>query len=244
MKTILLYSLLLIFGCTCNSSKNISADNKTDTDTFYTYKNASYDGIGKYYLGREIAHVMGAGVSDWLEREERNEEENAELAIAKMPLSSNSVVADLGAGTGYYSFRIAERIPQGKLYAIDIQDEMLRQLQQRKKLLKDSVVEVIKGTEQSINLPASSTDLLIMVDVYHELSYPREILQSAYKALKPSGKILLLEYRKEDPSIPIKELHKMSVEQINKEMAANGFTLSSRKEFLPIQHFLLYEKAK
>ena len=242
MKLFLIYITIICFSCTSSHTKK-TFDSKGDgNDSAYNFKTASHDGIGKYYMGREIAHVMGASASDWLERPERDDEESTELAIARIPLSANSVVADLGAGTGYYSFKLAKRIPLGKVYAIDVQEEMLRQLKAKKLVVQDSVVEVIKGSEQSINLPASSTDLVIMVDVYHELSYPKEILESIYKALKPSGKILLLEYRQEDPSIPIKELHKMSVQQVNKEMDANGFRLSKKEDFLPIQHFLLYEK--
>jgi ubiquinone/menaquinone biosynthesis C-methylase UbiE len=225
----------------CNAQRK-QAVTKPGADSVYTYGNASYDGIGKFYLGREISFVMGAAASDWLERDERDTEENTRLAIERIPLQPNNVVADIGAGTGYYSFRIAARVPQGKVYAVDIQDEMIRMLEERKMQLKDSTVTVIKSTIKSPNLPDSSTDLAIMVDVYHELEYPMEMLQALRKALKPSGKILLIEYRGEDPSVPIKPLHKTTVAQLNKEMEANGFKLSYKGDFLPIQHFLVYQK--
>ncbi|WP_419803210.1 class I SAM-dependent methyltransferase [Mucilaginibacter sp.] len=208
----------------------------------YTQKTADADGTGKVYFGREIATVMGAAGADWLERNNRNQEENTELAINKMPLKSNSVVADIGAGTGYYTFRIAAKVPQGKVFAVDVQHEFITYLNQKKKELNAQNVQVIKGTETSPDLPENTVDLAFMVDVYHELLYPHEVLQSLRKALKPDGKLLLLEYRAEDPAIAIKELHKMTVAQVNKEMAANGFKLIDRKEFLPIQHFLLYQK--
>jgi ubiquinone/menaquinone biosynthesis C-methylase UbiE len=227
-------------GCTAQQKKD--AVTKPVTDAAYTYSKASYDGIGKFYLGREISFVMGAAASDWLERDERDTEENTRLAIEKIPLQPNSVVADIGAGTGYYSFRIAARVPQGKVFAVDIQDEMIEMLRERKAQLKDSTVAVIKSSIKSPNLPDNSTDLAIMVDVYHELEYPMEMLQALRKALKPSGKILLIEYRGEDPSVPIKPLHKTTVAQLNKEMEANGFKLSYKGDFLPIQHFLIYEK--
>lgn len=208
----------------------------------YSDKKATVDGIGKVYFGREIAGMMGSAGGNWLERDSRQKEENTALAISKMPLTDSSVVADIGAGTGYYTFRIAKRVLKGKVYAVDVQDDFIRYLNQKKKELGLQNVQVVKGTPTLPNLPDASVDLAIMVDVYHELAYPHEILQALRKALKPNGKILLLEYRAEDPEIPIKELHKMSVSQANKELAANGFKLISRGEFLPIQHFLLYQK--
>ena len=185
---------------------------------------------------------MGSDGAAWLERKDRAKEENSNLAIDKMNLLPTSSVADIGAGTGYYTFKIAQRVPQGKVYAVEIQDEMIRYLNERKNELGSKNVEVIKGDSKSPNLPDSSIDLAIMIDVYHELEYPKEMLQYISKALKKNGKILLLEYRAEDPNIPIKPLHKMTVAQVNKEMAANGFTLYYDGEFLPIQHFLLYQR--
>ncbi|MVN22547.1 class I SAM-dependent methyltransferase [Mucilaginibacter arboris] len=209
----------------------------------YQSRLATADGTGKIYFGREIATVMGAAGADWLERNNRQQEENTALAISKMPLTANSVVADIGAGTGYYTFRIAKKVPQGKVYAVEVQQEFINYLNQKKKELGQQNVQVIKGSQTSPNLPDASIDLAIMVDVYHELLYPHEVLQALYKALKPRGKLLLLEFRAEDPAIEIKELHKMSVSQANKELAANGFKPDQRSEFLPIQHFLLYRKA-
>lgn len=225
----------------CSSQQN-TADIIPNTDSVYTYSTAAPDGTGKFYLNREISFVMGAEGSEWLERDERNKEENTNLAIQRMPMQPNSVVADIGAGTGYYSFRIAAKLPQGKVFAVDIQEEMITMLRNKKAWLKDSIIEVIKSTVTSPNLPDNSTDLAIMVDVYHELEYPREMLQALRKVLKPTGKILLIEYRGEDPRVPIKPLHKTTVTQLNKEMKANGFKLNYKGDFLPLQHFLIYEK--
>ena len=208
----------------------------------YAYKKASRDGIGKFYMGREIAAVMGVGGSFWLERENRDEEENTSLAIEKMPLQSNSIVADIGAGSGYYSFRIRERVPRGKVYALEIQEGMLEILRARKESLKDKLVEVKACTQQSLNLPKSCLDLAFMVDVYHELEFPKEVLQSVYYSLKENGKLLLIEFRGEDPEVAIKPLHKTTIEQLNRELGANGFRLSYRGDFMQVQHFLLYEK--
>ena len=233
----------VIFCCTaftCCKSQQNSIGKPVVKDTVYTFANGSSDGIGKFYKGREIAFVMGAMGSDWLERDTRNSEENTNAAIAAIEVAPNGVIADIGAGTGYYSFRLAKKVPNGKVYAVDIQDEMITQLKDKKVKLKDTVVEVIKSAIKSPNLPDNSVELAIMVDVYHELEYPQEMLQALKKALKPTGKILLIEYRGEDPSVPIKPLHKTTVAQLSKEFEANGFQLVYKGDFLPIQHFLLY----
>lgn len=211
-------------------------------DSTYTYKAANPDGKGKFYKGREIAQVMSFEGTDWLERNTRQKEENTNLALSKLPIANTSVVADIGAGTGYYTFRIAPKVPQGKVYAVEIQDDAINYLTERAKKLKQNNVIVIKGSEKSPNLPDNSIDLAMMVDVYHELLYPHEVLQAIRKSLKPRGKLLLLEYRAEDPKVEIKTLHKMSVKQVNKELSTNGFHLVQDGEFMPIQHFLVYEK--
>lgn len=236
----IIISILFSFG-TCQAPKK-KLPSPLPTDTTYATGQRSPDGIGKYYLGREISFVMGAEGAEWLERNNRQREENTKLAIEKMQLSPGSVVADIGAGTGYYTFALAPKVPQGKVYAEEIQDEMIRYLNDKKASAGIHNVEVIKGTEQSPNLPENSVDLAIMVDVYHELAYPHEMLQAIKTSLKSNGAILLLEYRAEDASIAIKPHHKMTVMQANKEMLANGFKLVYDGEFLPIQHFLLYKK--
>ena len=232
--------VLFSFG-KCNSSKPARKP-FVNPQFNYTYKPRSSDGTGKFYADREIAQVMGSEGAAWLDRKDREKEENSNLAIEKMNLTPTSVVADIGAGTGYYTFKIAEKVPQGKVYAVEIQDELIRYLNNQKKELGATNVEVIKGDPKSPHLPDSSIDLAILIDVYHELQYPKEMMHYISKALKSNGKLLLLEYRAEDPKIPILPLHKMSVEQTNKEMEANGFKLSLDGEFLPIQHFLLYQK--
>ena len=241
LKTVLFVIVCSSCFAKCNSQQK-TVSSKPITDTGYIFHNGSVDGIGKFYMGREIAHVMGASGSEWLERDERNKEENTQLAIEQMKLPIDGVVADIGAGTGYYSFRLTAKVPKGKVYAVEVQDEMISYLKNRKVVLKDSIVEIVKSTALSPNLPDNSIDLAIMVDVYHELEFPHEMLQAIRKALKPNGKILLLEYRGEDPSVPIKLLHKTTVSQLNRELMANGFQLNYKGDFLPIQHFLLYEK--
>ena len=241
MNRILIAALFLILsnvGCT----QTIKQNSNTQKDSVYQFKNPSRDGTGKFYLGREISYVMDAAGANWLERNSRNEEENTILAIDNLPINANSIIADIGAGSGYYTFKIAQKVTDGKVYAVEIQDEFIDILKQNKSENGIKNVEIVKGTEQNPNLPDSSIDLAIMVDVYHELAFPQEMLSALAKALKPSGKILLLEYRAEDPDIAIKELHKMSLKQVSKEMEANGFKLYKQGDFLPIQHFLVYEK--
>jgi ubiquinone/menaquinone biosynthesis C-methylase UbiE len=231
--------VLFILGCCIFISSTQAQSSK---DSIYTDKKATPGGEGKFYKGREIAQIMSFDGASWLERNTREKEENTNLAISKLPITKNSVVADIGAGTGYYTFRIAPKVPKGKVYAVEIQDDAIKYLKERSKKLKQTNVIVIKGSEQSPNLPDNSIDLAIMVDVYHELLYPHEMLQAIRRSLKADGKLLLIEYRAEDPKVEIKELHKMSLAQVNKELTANGFHLVQDGEFMPIQHFLVYEK--
>jgi precorrin-6B methylase 2 len=230
--------------CEMACTQTVNQKSASKIDSVYQYKSPSRDGIGKVYQGREISFVMDAAGAGWLERNNRNEEENTSLAIDKLPINSKSIIADIGAGSGYYTFKIAQKVTEGKVYAVEIQDEFIQILKQNKIQKGVKNVEIVKGSEQNPNLLVNSIDLAIMVDVYHELAYPQEMLSALAKALKADGKILLLEYRTEDPDVAIKELHKMSVKQVNKEMEANGFKLYKQEDFLPIQHFLVYEKAK
>lgn len=208
----------------------------------YTFKKADPDGVGKCYMGREIAKVMGFDGADWLERDYRQKEEKTLQAIQKLPITKTSIVADIGAGTGYYTFKIAPSLTAGKVYAEEIQDEMLHYLANRRNQLGLKNVEIVRGTAKTTGLTRSSVDMVLLVDVYHELLYPNEMLSSIRDALKPCGKIVILEYRAEDKEVPIRTLHKMSAAQVNKEFAASGFKLISDQEFLPWQHFLIFEK--
>lgn len=198
-------------------------------------------GINKWYLGREIAHVMGPGGIPWLDRPERENEENPSRCIESLRLKAGDVVADLGAGSGYYAFRMARLVgPSGKILAVEIQDAMIAEL--KKRIDKDKVtnVEVVKCTESDPRLAEASVDLLIMVDVYHELAFPYEVMSAVKKALKPNGRVALVEFRKEDREVPIKEVHKMSEEQIGKEMAAVGLRPLETIGILPWQHIAVY----
>ncbi|MFK7848812.1 MAG: class I SAM-dependent methyltransferase [Rhodothermales bacterium] len=208
----------------------------------YKIKQASRDGIGKFYMGREISHVMGFAGASWLERPDRDTEEATSQLVAKLPLNASDVVADIGAGTGYFTFRMAQRVPQGKVLAVDIQQEMLDVMTRRIEQAGISNVDLIKGQADNPNLPANTVDLILLVDVYHEFAYPFEMKQGMLSALKPGGKIVLIEYRGEDRNVPIKPLHKMTQRQARAEMEAAGLTWVETLDFLPQQHFMIFEK--
>ena len=211
-------------------------------DGRYQIGKTNRDGIGKFYMGREISHVMGFQGAAWLERTTREVEERTDLLVENLPLMDDAVVADIGAGTGYFAFRIAQRVPNGKVLAVDIQQEMLDIIAERKKNTGVTNIELIRGTIESPNLPANAVDLVLIVDVYHEMSHPYEVMTGVVESLKPGGKVILIEYRAEDPTVPIKRLHKMSQAQAKKEMEAVGLAWKETKDFLPQQHFLVFEK--
>jgi SAM-dependent methyltransferase len=202
----------------------------------------SADGIGKIFMDREIAKVMGHPGIGWLERTEREKEEAPSKAIAMLDLAPDAVIADIGAGSGYYSFRLAGLVPNGKVVAVDIQQEMLDYLKHESERRKIGNVEPHLGAIDSIKVASNTLDAVLMVDAYHEFSHPVEMLQSIHTALNPGGRIYLLEYRAEDPGVPIKPLHKMSEEQAVREFEALGFAFVGNKPGLPWQHLLVFEK--
>jgi ubiquinone/menaquinone biosynthesis C-methylase UbiE len=190
--------------------------------------------------GRSIAPVMGVAGADWLDRPEREKEENPELALDVIGIRPGMIVADIGAGTGYMSLRLARRVgPSGKVYANDIQTEMLRRLRQNADKAKLANIETVLGTDVDPKLPAGQLDLILLVDVYHEFSQPQKMLRKIRETLKPGGRLVLLEYRKEDPNVPIVTVHKMTVSEVKKELEAERFILSQVIESLPRQHILI-----
>jgi ubiquinone/menaquinone biosynthesis C-methylase UbiE len=219
---------------TCEAQKKTTS---TAEEGFYTLATPSRDGTGKYYMGREISQVMGHLGASWLERREREKEENVSQAIQNMDLEPDEVVADIGAGSGYYSFRMAQQV-----LAVDLQPEMLRIMRQKVQQNKVENVELVQAQATDPNLPEHSVDMVLMVDVYHELSHPKEVMQQIVSALKPNGRFILLEYKMEDPTVPIKQLHKMSLDQAVKEMKAVGLHLKENKSNLPWQHFMVFVK--
>ncbi len=206
----------------------------------YILKTPSRDGIGKFYQGREISKIMGHFGAAWLERQSRSKEENPKLAVDLLDLNKSLVVADFGAGTGYFTSQLAKRC--SLVYAVDIQSEMI-QLNKKNMLLKNiQNVKYVINTPKQTNLPQNSVDLILLVDVYHELEFPFEVVNDMKNSLKNNGQIVLLEYRAEDPSVPIKALHKMSLKQITREMDYVGMKLSKNIQELPRQHMLVFSK--
>ena len=235
-----LYTLILLFSFLFISNKSFSQE--IIQEDYYTFKRGDYNGIGKWYMGREIAYVMGFQGIGWLERSEREKEENVSSLIKNMKIKSNEVIADIGAGSGYHAFRIASLVTNGLVYAVDIQPEMLMAIEKTKEFKKVENIKTILGTEKTVELPKNSVDKILMVDVYHEFSFPVEMINSIKNALKPNGELFLIEYRAEDLKVPIKRIHKMTEEQAVKEMKAAGLVLKENIDNLTWQHCMVFIK--
>ena len=235
-QTTLSFLLIFVISFSLYSQENINSS------IGYTYKKGDFNGIGKWYLGREIAYVMGYEGINWLERSSREKEENTTALIQNMNIKTTDNIADIGAGSGYHVFKMAPLNTKGFVYAVDIQPEMLNAILKNPKFEKHTNIELIQGDEKSVNLPENTFDKILMVDVYHEFNYPKEIILSIKKALKDTGKIYLIEYRLEDDSVPIKKLHKMSEKQAVKEFNAAGFRLDKNITNLPWQHCMVFRK--
>ncbi|MBN9119018.1 MAG: class I SAM-dependent methyltransferase [Planctomycetes bacterium] len=202
------------------------------------------NGIGKFYLGREIAHVMGYQAAGWLERKERAKEEAPEKLIKALDIKGGMVIADVGPGSGYHTFMLAPLVGEkGKVIASDIQQEMLDLIAKKAKDLKVTNVETVKGTPTDPKLPAGKVDLILMVDVYHEFEHPYEMAEKMVEALKPGGRLVFVEFRLEDDKVPIKLVHKMSERQVVKEMVPFAeLTHTKTVGTLPWQHVIVFTK--
>jgi ubiquinone/menaquinone biosynthesis C-methylase UbiE len=228
-----------VAGATAQPVSNAAAPS-----AFYSYRQEhDPDGIGKFYQGREIAQVMGHQGADWLDRPERRAEERPDLLLKAIQLRPGDVVADIGAGTGYLSWQMAKLVGNGgRVYANDIQQEMLDLLARNMAEHHTTNFQVVLGTVTNAQLPANTLDLAIMVDVYHEFDHPYEMMQSLVGALKPGGRTVWVEYRGEDPDVPIKPLHKMAVAQVRKEAALLPLQWVETIETLPRQHIIIFKK--
>jgi ubiquinone/menaquinone biosynthesis C-methylase UbiE len=203
----------------------------------------SPDGIGKSFMGREIARVMSYHGAAWLDRPEREKEEAPSKLLPALKIRPGDVVADIGAGSGYYTLKLAELVgPKGKVYAVDIQDEMLQIIRRKMKKANLTNIELVKGGEKTTNLPKSSVDLMLLVDVYHEFAYPYEMTKAMLDALKPGGRLVFVEFRLEDENVPIRLLHKMSEQQVKREMSIHPLTHVETLGHLPWQHVIIFSK--
>src|SRR5262249_36848497 len=201
------------------------------------------DGIGKFYLDREIAQVMGHQGASWLERPEREKEEHCSKLLPALKLKSGDYVADIGAGSGFYTFPLSKLVgPKGRVFAVDIQPEMLKIIRARMRKWDIKNIQPVLGALADPKLKPASIDLILMVDVYHEFSQPYEMTVEMVKALKPKGRLVFVEYRLEDEKVPIKLVHKMTEKQVRKEMAPHALKFVKTVETLPRQHIIIFEK--
>jgi ubiquinone/menaquinone biosynthesis C-methylase UbiE len=209
----------------------------------YVTVTASPDGIGKVYMGREIAQVMGAGGASWLERTERAHAARPDLVLSVMDIKPGMVIADIGAGTGYYARRTARRAgSKGIVYAVEVQPQMMALLEQNLSRHQATNVRAVLGTTTDPRLPAASLDLAILVDVYHEFEFPHEMLAAIVRALKSGGRVAFVEFRANDPAVPIKPLHTMTEEQVRKEAAAHPLEWVKTVRDLPWQHVVIFRR--
>jgi ubiquinone/menaquinone biosynthesis C-methylase UbiE len=210
----------------------------------YSYVPPTPDGIGKVYMGREISHVMGFHGAQWLERTERMDEERPDLVLNALDLKPGMAVADIGAGTGYYSWRMAQRVGAGgTVYAVDIQPEMIKLLELQMSRRGAGNVKAVLGTLTDPGLPPAGIDLALMVDVYHELEYPYEMLAAVVRALKPGGRLAFVEFRAGDTGVPIKPLHTMTEAQVRKEAALHALEWVKTARDLPWQNAIVFRKS-
>lgn len=238
-------ALWLAFAIGLSPQRSIfAATNSPATPSRYeTRAEHDPDGIGKFYLGREIAHVMGHQAANWLERPEREREERPDLLVPALTLRAGDAVADIGAGTGYYTRRLAKAVgTNGLVYAVEIQQEMLDLL--ANKLAREGIANVksVLGTVTDPKLPHAAVDLVLMVDVYHEFEHPFEMIEAICHALKPGGRVVFVEFRGEDPNVPIKPAHKMTEAQVRKEMRAHPLEWVQTIGTLPWQHIIVFRK--
>jgi ubiquinone/menaquinone biosynthesis C-methylase UbiE len=193
--------------------------------------------------GRQIAPVMCMGGAPWLVRPEREAEEAPDQALDAIGVAHGEQIADIGAGVGFFTWRLAQRVgPGGKVYAVDVQQGMLDQLRKNMAARKLANYEAVLGADDNPRLPAGRIDMALLVDVYHEFLKPREMVRAIRAALTPEGRMILLEYRKEDPNVPIKIEHKMTVAEVKAEIEPEGFRLEKTVETLPRQHILIFRK--
>lgn len=229
--------------CLAALSLGLSSVAQSPESRYETRAEHDPNGIGKFYMGREIAHVMGHQAANWLERPEREQEERPDLLFPALKLKPGDAVADIGCGSGYHTRKLARRVgTNGVVYAVDIQPEMLDLLTNKLAAEKIFNVKPVLGTITDPKLPKQSVDLILMVDVYHEFEHPFEMIEAMCRALKPDGRIVFVEFRAEDPDVPIKLVHKMTEAQVRKEMTVQPLEWVETIGTLPQQHFIVFRR--
>jgi len=238
ISTILAICLTGTVGCTPSEHKAEAGGGK------YEHRSSdAVDGSGRFYMGREIARGMVEEHGmQWFERTGRATAELPDRLVQALGLKADDVVADIGAGTGYFTFRISVRVPSGKVYAEDIDPAMVDTIRERKAVLGMRNVEPVLGTDTDPHLPANKFDVVLIVASYHEFTHPYEMMRAIVRSLKRDGRVVVVEYRGEDDTLPVVPLHRMSEAQIRKEMSAVGLTWHESKDILPQQHFMIFEK--
>lgn len=234
-------AVVLLFGVGCDRAEEATID--PDTAGVYVQSTpGSEEGTGRHYMGREIAQVAGIGREQWLDRPEREREELPNRVVRALELESDAVVADIGAGTGYFTFRLFPHIPEGRVFAVDIEEEMLDMIQKRAQRRGIKNIVPVLGTVRDPNLPPDSIDVALIVFTYTQFSHPQEMMINIREALKPGGRVVLVEYRGEDPTIPVSSVYKITDLQAREEMAAAGLSWRETRDILPQHHFIVFEK--
>ncbi|MEE9167669.1 MAG: class I SAM-dependent methyltransferase [Candidatus Neomarinimicrobiota bacterium] len=236
------FPLFLLFSYLAGATDSEGLNGQEPSSEVYHYASPSKDGTGKIYMGREIARMLDHSAAGWLDRPDREAEEKPDLLVRSMNLRPTDVVADIGAGSGYFSFRMGVMVNEGHILAVEIQPEMLALIETR--AVEKGVENVIPvfGTPTDPSLPDTSVHKVLMVDTYHEFSHPREMMEAIVRALKPEGLVFLIEYHGEEPELRIKPLHKMTEVQARMEMEAVGLKWLETRSFLPHQHVMIFKK--
>lgn len=237
---LLLITAWLVSGCDRTEEAAVHAD--AEEDVYVESEPASDEGTGRFYMGREIAEIAGIGREEWLDRPERETNELPNRVIRALELEDDHIVADIGAGTGYFTFRLAPQVPEGKVFAVDIEEEMLEIIAERAAERGIENVEPVLGTVRNPALPPESVDVALIVFTYTQFSHPREMMLNISRALKPGGRVVLVEYRGEDPTIPAAPVYKITDEQARREMTAAGLEWRETRDILPQHHFIVFQK--